>query len=91
MRNFHTKLKQKVYKRDAYTCQLRLVPGCLGDMKDRYEKWRAGKITRVKAGISVDHIHPTSRGGHWHLENLVTACIPCNKHKGSSVTHTVLL
>jgi 5-methylcytosine-specific restriction endonuclease McrA len=35
-----------------------------------------------KAGWEVDHSIPKSRGGTYHLNNLVPSCIPCNREKG---------
>ena len=32
--------------------------------------------------LTIDHIHPKSRGGKNSWENLVTACLPCNLKKG---------
>lgn len=90
MRNFHTKLKRKVWERDNYTCRLKLVPGCRGDMRKGYQDWLAGRITRKRAALSVDHLKPTSRGGHWSMENLVTACMPCNLHKGNRTEEEML-
>lgn len=40
-----------------------------------------GKIGE-KAAWEVDHSNPLSRGGTDHLNNLVPACIPCNRSKG---------
>lgn len=83
-RNTHQKLKRKTYIRDAYTCQLRLDPDCAGDMTEAWERWMAGKITRKRCPITVDHTIPKSKGGKWSLLNLKTACKPCNKAKGDS-------
>lgn len=33
--------------------------------------------------LSVDHVRPRSRGGHHAWDNVVTACIHCNMHKGN--------
>lgn len=35
-----------------------------------------------KERLTIDHIHPKSRGGHDTWENLVSACVPCNNRKG---------
>ncbi|KAF3796120.1 hypothetical protein EJ110_NYTH04030 [Nymphaea thermarum] len=32
--------------------------------------------------LTIDHVLPTSRGGEWKWENLVTACAKCNTRKG---------
>ena len=37
----------------------------------------------ARSGLTVDHIHPKSRGGEDSWENLVTACLRCNNKKGS--------
>lgn len=39
---------------------------------------------RGKGIASVDHKHPTSRGGSSKLENLVLCCYTCNEKKGDS-------
>lgn len=82
-RNFHTKLKRKALERDAYVCQLALIPECRGDMLPAFLAWKAGQMTRRRTGISVDHIKPLSKGGTWTLENLQAACVPCNQAKGN--------
>ncbi|WP_233163711.1 RNA-guided endonuclease IscB, partial [Glycomyces salinus] len=33
--------------------------------------------------VSIDHVHPRSRGGSDRVSNLVLACVPCNQVKGS--------
>ena len=33
-------------------------------------------------GLSLDHVNPRSRGGQTTWENVVTACLKCNIHKG---------
>lgn len=35
--------------------------------------------------LSLDHIHPRSKGGKDTFENLQTMCIPCNSRKGAKV------
>jgi len=34
-------------------------------------------------GLTLDHVHPKSRGGADAWENLVAACVPCNNRKGN--------
>ena len=36
-----------------------------------------------KAGLTIDHVLPRSRGGETHWENVATACGPCNRRKGN--------
>ncbi len=38
---------------------------------------------RESAGLTVDHVIPRSRGGTSHWDNIVAACAPCNRKKGS--------
>jgi uncharacterized protein YdaU (DUF1376 family) len=35
----------------------------------------------VDVELECDHVHPLSRGGSSHLDNLATACRPCNRSK----------
>lgn len=35
--------------------------------------------------LSIDHVHPKSRGGEDSWENLVTACVKCNTRKGNKL------
>jgi len=58
----------KVFKRDYFKCQY-----CGLDGLHKFENWLV---------LTVDHIHPHARGGGRHMENLVTACQPCNLLKG---------
>jgi 5-methylcytosine-specific restriction endonuclease McrA len=58
----------KVFKRDHFICQY-----CGLDGLGNFENWLV---------LTVDHVHPHARGGGRHLENLVTACQPCNLIKG---------
>lgn len=36
-----------------------------------------------KSSLTVDHVHPKSRGGQDTWENLTTACVKCNNKKGN--------
>jgi 5-methylcytosine-specific restriction endonuclease McrA len=35
--------------------------------------------------LTIDHIHPHAHGGPRRMDNLVTACRPCNLMKGKHV------
>lgn len=39
----------------------------------------------VDKALDCDHVVPLSRGGITHEHNLVTACFPCNRSKGSKL------
>jgi 5-methylcytosine-specific restriction endonuclease McrA len=40
---------------------------------------------RESSGLTVDHVVPRSRGGTSHWDNIVAACAPCNRKKGSKL------
>lgn len=46
--------------------------------RDRYTCQYCGKETK---DLTLDHIIPRHRGGEHSWENVVSACIPCNRHK----------
>ena len=58
----------KVFKRDHFKCQY-----CGLDGRHLFQNWLV---------LTVDHIHPHARGGSRSMENLATACQPCNLIKG---------
>ena len=37
----------------------------------------------IKQDLTLDHVVPTSAGGQWSWDNLVTACTTCNGTKGN--------
>lgn len=37
----------------------------------------------ARDGLTLDHVHPKSRGGPDAWDNLVAACVPCNNRKGN--------
>lgn len=82
-------LKYKIWERDKYTCHY-----CGLKMRKQFEEYTRQKkenklnqtkmtIKRKHVLISIDHIIPRSRGGDYSLENLVTACKPCNVKKSN--------
>ena len=46
--------------------------------RDQYTCQYCGKKTRQ---LTLDHVMPRYRGGQHSWENVVSACIPCNRHK----------
>ncbi len=46
--------------------------------RDQYACQYCGREIRQ---LTLDHIIPRSRGGEHTWENVVSACIPCNRHK----------
>jgi 5-methylcytosine-specific restriction endonuclease McrA len=61
----------KIFKRDHFKCHY-----CGLDGLHRFENWLI---------LTIDHIHPHAKGGSRHMDNLVTACQPCNLIKGKRV------
>jgi len=46
--------------------------------RDQHSCQYCGKQTRQ---LTIDHVIPRYRGGEHTWENMVSACIPCNRHK----------
>jgi 5-methylcytosine-specific restriction endonuclease McrA len=61
----------KVFKRDQFKCHY-----CGLDGLHDFESWLI---------LTIDHVHPHAKGGSRNMENLVTACQPCNLIKGKRV------
>lgn len=40
-----------------------------------------------KSELTVDHVHPRSRGGTWDWKNTATSCKPCNNRKDDKTPH----
>lgn len=57
--------------------------------KLRWDVWERDDFTCTYCGLrrdlTVDHVIPESRGGPTVLENLTTACWPCNRSKWDTV------
>lgn len=64
-------LAMKVFKRDQFKCYY-----CGLDGQSDLENWMI---------MTIDHVHPHAKGGAQNMENLVTACQPCNLIKGKRV------
>ena len=50
--------------------------------RDHYTCQYCG-ITPPKQKLTLDHVHPRSRGGKTSWENVITACAKCNGRKGN--------
>lgn len=64
----------KVFRRDHFKCQY-----CGLDGQDALENWLV---------LTIDHVHPHAHGGTRRMDNLVTACRPCNLMKGKRIFAT---
>lgn len=51
--------------------------------RDDYTCQYCGKRVATKADLSADHVVPRAQGGRETYENMVTACMICNRRKGS--------
>lgn len=49
--------------------------------RDKYTCMYCGERFPQKE-LTLDHLHPSSRGGRTTWKNLVSACYPCNSDKG---------
>lgn len=49
------------------------------------EKWgrQCAYCGKKNVPLTIDHIHPRSRGGSDRVSNLALACMPCNQRKGN--------
>lgn len=49
------------------------------------EKWgrKCAYCGAEGVALTIDHIHPRSRGGSDRVSNLTLACVPCNQRKGN--------
>lgn len=59
----------------------------------RWAVWERDDFTCKHCGsrknLSIDHIHPESKGGATELDNLQTLCKPCNSRKGDRLPEIV--
>ena len=67
MKRIEGKIKKRVWRRDKFHCRLRISPYCI-------KKLNIDNAT-------VDHKIPLDKGGTNDLDNLQTACRPCNQLK----------
>ncbi len=89
------RLLGEVYRRDRYHCRYcgqRLIPASIMELVGTiypdalpfHPNWKGGQTHPAFVACSpiIDHVVPGSLGGDWFsLENLVTACWPCNSRK----------
>lgn len=64
--------------------------------RTRFEVFKRDEFACVYCGahppnviLHVDHIHPVAEGGTDDIDNLITACAPCNLGKGAELLSTV--
>lgn len=48
--------------------------------------WKNYGVPNTRGCWEIDHSRPISKGGTGHLNNLVPACIPCNRDKGDMIS-----
>src|SRR5579872_4865222 len=61
----------KVFRRDRFRCRYCGLDG----LRD-FESWLI---------LTIDHVQPHAKGGQRLMDNLVTACQPCNLLKGKRI------
>lgn len=72
-------LRERVFERDGRTCRY------CGGMPIPYEQHVGWNRIRTRSGLVADHVIPRSLGGTDDIENLVTACEPCNLRKYNNI------
>lgn len=77
--------KQEIENQDVEIKQTKYIKKTIP--KDiRWAVWERDNFTCQECGarknLSVDHIHPESRGGEATMENCQTLCKSCNSKKG---------
>lgn len=55
-------------------------------MRDGYRCQYCGAIL-PREKLTIDHVFPRARGGTRQWENIVTACVPCNRRKRDRTPH----
>lgn len=85
----------RVYRRDHFQCRycggkliptaiMQLVAGMYPAAFPYHRNWKGGQTHPAVIARSpiVDHVEPGSTGGAWlDVDNMVTACWPCNSRK----------
>jgi 5-methylcytosine-specific restriction endonuclease McrA len=74
-RNKSNSKRDRIYTRDKFRCQY------CGIKVKSFHKALGRNLLRED--LTLDHIHPQSRGGETKPSNLVTCCKPCNQIKGA--------
>jgi len=57
-------------------------------LRDKYRCQYCGRSGK-SGDLNIDHMIPRSRGGSSDWENVVVACIPCNRRKGNHLPEEV--
>ena len=53
------------------------------------DAWTCQYCGSTKAGLTVDHVIPRSRGGESIWENIVASCASCNRRKGNRLPREI--
>ena len=74
-----TSMRRTVFREDGYRCA---TCGVVGEER-RFPRGGYGYYTAIEGVyLSIDHIHPKSKGGTNERSNLRILCTPCNTKKG---------
>jgi hypothetical protein len=57
--------------------------------RDGFRCVYCGAHPSVEVLLEIDHIHPVAEGGTNDIDNLVTACLNCNRGKGAALLSAV--
>jgi hypothetical protein len=102
-RHISVPLGRSILERDGYLCRYCQIPVFYTAEAKKLqalfgaEHFRVSKSNRIAHGTlrafynSFDHVVPLSRGGRTSLDNLVTACYPCNFGKDNFTLNQLLM
>ena len=60
------------------------IPRTLAKQVFERDEYRC-RACKTHVDLTVDHVHPESKGGATSFDNLQTLCKPCNSRKGTKV------
>lgn len=81
----------EIAKKDRWSVEPIIVPFRIGiseELRNRVYERDGHKCVKCESTehLSVDHIHPWSKGGKTEFDNLQTLCRICNSRKGAKVS-----
>lgn len=75
----HKGMREAILRSDDFTCYI-----C-------NRRVRTGKRNKARPLGTIDHVIPTSRGGHDDIRNMKTCCEECNRAKDNLLLHELAI